>query len=114
MGYHRKHPRFEVNFGSVFAGELLAGTGTIINLSVSGCSVASKSTPPAHSVVGLKVQLPDSSWPLEVERAVVRWSRGTTFGLEFESLSESETTRLQQLLQDLDQGPLVVMHRPAY
>ena len=114
MGYHRKSPRFDVNFGSTFAGEVLAGQGTITNLSVGGCSIESKIPLPARSVVGLKIQLPDSQWPLEVDQAVVRWVRGNTFGLEFQALSEPDTTRLQQLLQDLDQGPLVVMHRTAH
>lgn len=113
MGYSRKSPRFDVNFGSTFAGDCLAGQGTITNLSVGGCSIESKITLTAQSVVGLKIQLPDSPWPLEVERAVVRWARGNSFGLEFEALSKADTTRLQQLLQDLDQGPLVVMQRLA-
>lgn len=114
MGYHRKSPRFGVNFGSTFAGDALAGQGTITNLSVGGCSVDSKISLTTQSVVGLKIQLPDSQWPLEIEQAVVRWVRGNTFGLEFQALSNPNTTRLQQLLQDLDQGPLVVMHRAAY
>ena len=114
MGYHRKSPRFDVNFGSTFAGDVLAGQGTITNLSVGGCSIESKIPLPAQSVVGLKIQLPDSQWPLEVDQAVVRWVRGHTFGLEFQTLSDPDAARLQQLLFDLDQGPLVVMQRPAH
>ncbi len=81
---------------------------------MDGCSIESKTPLTAQRLVGLKIQLPDSPWPLEVERAVVRWVRGNTFGLEFEALSEPEAARLQQLLQDLDQGPLVVMQRLAH
>ncbi len=114
MGYHRKSPRFDVNFGSTFAGETLAGQGTITNLSVGGCSIESKIPLPAQSVVGLQIQLPDSRWPLEISQAVVRWVRGNMFGLEFQTLSDPDATRLQQLLYDLDQGPLVVMHRAAH
>lgn len=113
MGYTRKNPRFDVNFGGTFAGEFLAGQGTIINLSVGGCSIESPVTPAAQTVMGLQIQLPDSQWPLEIGQAVVRWTRGTTFGLEFHTLSATDTARLQQLLYDLDQGPLVVMHRTA-
>jgi hypothetical protein len=114
MGYHRKSPRFDVNFGSTFAGETLAGQGTITNLSVGGCSIESKIPLPAQSMVGLQIQLPDSHWPLEITEAIVRWVRGNTFGLEFQTLSEPDAARLQQLLFDLDQGPLVVMQRPAH
>ena len=66
MGYHRKSPRFDVNFGSTFADDTLAGQGTIINLSVGGCSIESKITLPAQSIVGLQIQLPDSQGPLVV------------------------------------------------
>lgn len=114
MGYSRRSPRFDVNFGSTFAGEFLAGQGMITNLSIGGCSIESTITLTAQSVVGLKIQLPDSRWPLEIEQAIVRWVRGNTFGLEFRALSASDTTRLQHLLHDLDQGPLVVMHRTAH
>lgn len=114
MGYSRKSPRFEVNFGSTFAGEFLAGQGTVTNLSVGGCSIESNTTLTAQSVVGLKIRLPDSRWPLDVEQAVVRWVRGNTSGLEFQALSEPDRARLQHLLHDLDQGPLVVMQRTAH
>lgn len=114
MRHSRKSPRFDVNFGSTFAGEFLAGQGTITNLSVGGCSIESIVTLTAQSVVGLKISLPDSLWPLEIQQAVVRWVRGNTFGLEFQALSEPDRTRLQHLLYDLDQGPLVIMQRPAH
>lgn len=107
----RKHPRFPVHFGSTFSGQQFAGQGTIANLSVGGCSIESTITLTPKSALGLHIQLPDSRWPLQIERAVVRWTRGTTFGVEFESMTTAETERLQQLIQDLEQGPLVVMQR---
>ena len=111
MGEIRKHPRFAVDFGSTFLGEQFAGQGTISNLSVGGCSIDSKVTLTAKSILALQIQLPDSQWPLQIDRAVVRWIRGCTFGVEFEHLSQTDIDRLHQLIQDLEQGPLVVMHR---
>lgn len=114
MGYSRKSRRFDVNFGGTFASESLAGQGTITNLSIGGCSIASTITLTTQSVVGLKIQLPDSQWPLEIKQATVRWVRGNTFGLEFETLSDQDATRLQHLLHGLEQVPLVMMphHTP--
>jgi len=111
MGEIRKHPRFRVNFGSTFSGEQVAGQGTIANLSVGGCSIESKVILPAKSSLALNIQLPDSRWPLQIDRAVVRWARGNTFGVEFEQMSLADIDRLNQLIQDLEQGPLVVMQR---
>lgn len=111
MGDIRKHPRFPVDFGSTFSGLQFAGHGTIANLSVGGCSIESKVTLTAKSSLALHIQLPDSRWPLHIERAVVRWARGNAFGVEFETMAPNEMDRLQRLIQDLEQGPLVVMQR---
>ncbi len=111
MGEVRKHPRFPVDFGSTFSGEHFAGQGTIGNLSVGGCSVESKITLTANSTLALHIQLPDSRWPLQIDRAVVRWSHGAAFGVEFVDMTQDNIDRLQRLVQDLDQGPLVVMQR---
>ena len=110
MGYHRKNQRFDVRFSSTFVGEALAGQGTITNLSVGGCSIESKITLTAHSIVALKIQFPDSPRPLEIAQAVVRWAHGNTFGLEFQALSETDTTLLQQRLQDLNHTTAQVPH----
>jgi hypothetical protein len=111
VGEIRKHPRFPVDFGSTFSGEQFAGQGTIANLSVGGCSIESKVTLTAKSSLALHIQLPDSQWPLQIDRAMVRWARGNTFGVEFEQMSQADIDRLHQLIQDLEQGPLVVMQR---
>lgn len=111
MGEIRKHPRFSVDFGSTFSGEQFAGQGTIADLSVGGCSIDSKVTLTAKSSLALHIQLPDSRWPLQINRAVVRWVRGSSFGVEFEQISQADIDRLHQLIQDLEQGPLVVTQR---
>ena len=111
MGEIRKHPRFSVDFGSTFSGEQFGGHGAIGNLSVGRCSIESKVTLTAKSTLALHIQLPDSQWPLQINRAVVRWVRGNSFGVEFEHMSQADTDRLHQLIQDLEQGPLVVMQR---
>jgi hypothetical protein len=106
MGEIRKHPRFPVDFGSTFSGEQFAGQGTIANLSVSGCSIESKVTLTAKSNLALHILLPDSRRPLQIDRALVRWARGNTFGVEFEQMSQADTDRLHQLVQDLEQSRL--------
>lgn len=111
MGEIRKHPRFAVDFGSTFSGEQFAGQGAIANLSVGGCSIESKVTLTAKSSLALHIQVPGSQGPLQIDRAVVRWARGNTFGVEFEQMSQADIDRLHQLIQDLEQGPLAVMPR---
>lgn len=109
MGEIRKHPRFPVDFGSTFSGEQFAGRGTITNVSVGGCNIESKVILTAKSSLALHIQLPDSQWPLKIDRAVVRWARGNSFGVEFEQMSQGDVDRLYRLIQDLEQGPMAVM-----
>lgn len=107
----RKHPRFPVHFGSTFSSEQFAGQGTIANLSVGGCSIESKITLSPQSRLALHIDLPDSRWPLQIEGAIVRWVRGNSFGLEFEHISPGGIERLHRLIEDMQQGPLVMMRR---
>jgi hypothetical protein len=111
MGKIRKHPRFPVDFGSTFSGEQFTGHGTIANLSVDGCSIESKVILTAKSNLAICIQLPNSQSPVQIDRAVVRWARENTFGVEFERISQGDTDRLHQLIHGLDEGPLVAMQR---
>jgi len=112
MGYERTATRFTVNLSGTFAGEQLAGQGTITTLSMGGCSIDSTITLTIHSTVGLHIRIPDSPHPLEIEHAIVRWACGNLFGLEFERLSQSETDRLHHVLHNLEHGPLAAMPHP--
>ncbi len=95
----------------MFSGAQFAGNGTIADLSVSGCSITSKVTLTAKSSLALQIELPDSPWPLHVERAIVRWARGNISGVDFEQLLMNNTDRLHKLIQDLEHGPLIVIRR---
>jgi hypothetical protein len=46
----------------------------------------------------VKLFLPDHEWELKLERAVVRWIEGKTFGLEFLSLRPAQRERIRLLL----------------
>lgn len=112
MGYERKATRFPVAFGRAFAGEHLAGQGTITNLSLGGCSIESTIRLTVRSAVGLHVHLPDSPFPIQIERAIVRWACGNLFGLEFEQISEPDMNRLRELILDLEQNPSASLRQP--
>lgn len=112
MGYERKATRFPVKFGSTFAGEHLAGQGTITNLSMDGCSIESTIRLTVRSVVGLHIHLPDPPSPIQIERAIVRWACGNLFGLEFERMTQTETNRLQYLIHNLEHGIATTLGHP--
>jgi hypothetical protein len=59
--------------------------GTVSDLSLHGCRGATAVAVYQGMVLKL-LFLPDHSWPLVVEQAVVRWVEGEVFGLEFFTL----------------------------
>ena len=99
----RKYPRFHVELRYSFLQDQLAGEGTVLDLSMEGCSVRSD-TPGIKGVymelfINLLGQIP----PLPVELAVIRWSAGLVSGLEFIRIADRHHARLRQYLQDLEQ-----------
>lgn len=100
----RKHVRFHVELRCSFAGDQFTGEGTVLDLSMEGCRVRSD-TPVLKGVymevfITLLGQIP----PLPIELAVVRWSPGSVFGLEFIRIADGHQTRLRHYVQDLEQA----------
>ncbi len=100
----RKHVRFHVELHCSFVGDQFAGEGTVLDLSMEGCRVRSD-TPTLKGVymevfITLLGQIP----PLPIELAVVRWSPGSVFGLEFIRIADRHQARLRRYVQDLEQA----------
>jgi hypothetical protein len=79
------------------------GEGTISDLSKTGCRVQSATQPSKGIELKLELFLSDYSWPMKVDRAVVRWTQGRTFGLEFVSLQSAQRDRLIRVIMKLKQ-----------
>lgn len=100
----RKSSRFTVGFqGSFSSGKMLGGQGIVKELSRRGCRIASDTPVPARSELEATIHLDVVHEPIRIEVAVVRWSEGNEFGLEF-MVAEPETfDRLGRFLSEL--GP---------
>lgn len=79
------------------------GEGTISDLSKTGCRVQSDSQPSPGVELKLELFLSDYSWPMKVDRAVVCWIKGRTFGLEFANLQAAQRDRLTRVIMKLKQ-----------
>ena len=77
------------------------GFGQAANLWMSGCAVRSDLPVPVKTYVKLHLSLPDGAKPVEIELAVVRWSHGGIFGVEFTVFGEAQKKRLQRFLASL-------------
>ncbi len=97
----RKHSRYPVHCPVVFSRGRFIGTGTLINVSMSGWKIACNKSLPIGASVTLRIFLSDGHPPLEVIKAVVRWARGREFGLELLHLLPEERERLRRFVSTL-------------
>ena len=100
----RKHLRFHVELQCSFTGDQYAGKGTVLDLSMEGCRVLSETPLLKGWYVDLRITLLGQIQPLPVELAVIRWSAGPVFGLEFIRIADGHQARLRHYVQDLEQA----------
>jgi hypothetical protein len=103
---HRQHPRFPVQFRSSFSSaNIVSGEGNVGDLSIRGCRVFSMIEVKVGTALQLRIEVSDEEPPITVRQAVVRWTRGGAFGLEFMTLTPDEWARLQHVVKELELEP---------
>ncbi len=100
-----KDPRVPVHWPMVFLGAHTAGRGTATNLSMRGCAVESHTRLPTGSRLEICALFPEDHCQVVLDGAVVRWSSGGKFGLEFLRIRPAEQTRLRRFVSTLKSGP---------
>jgi hypothetical protein len=94
----RRHPRYAVDYAGSFLGSGINTQGMILNLSTAGCRGSSEGSIRQDALLRVRIDVPRFSAPLQIDRAIVRWSTGNEFGLEFVGLSFDDQQRLQELI----------------
>lgn len=103
---HRQHPRFPVQFRSSFSSaNVVSGEGNLSDLSIRGCRVFSITEVKPGTTLELRIEISDDEPPIQIKQAIVRWYRGSEFGLEFVSLTPDEWARLQHVVKLLEMEP---------
>jgi hypothetical protein len=92
----RSIPRFDVQFRTLVSDKsgINDQLGMILDLSLSGCQVRVPILVYSGLVMELRISTQDLDRPIFVEKAVVQWVKGETFGLHFLSLQKAEFIRL--------------------
>ena len=103
--------RVHTHFPVVFAGEAYVGEGTVLNVSVPGCAVHSRKRVQPGSYLEMRMLVPDTTSPLRVGLAKVRWCEGRRFGVEFIQMPGEDQVRLGRLVRK--QVPLALPHRSS-
>ncbi|TLY17776.1 MAG: PilZ domain-containing protein [Nitrospirae bacterium] len=111
----RKNLRFAVQLPLSFKGDKITGEGVVFNISLEGCGVVFNLSLEG-SAVGSDTRIRPGTYfelciqpyrqdlPIEVELAVVRWSEGREFGLEFIRIKAEDQDRLRRFVKTLEAG----------
>lgn len=74
------------------------GEATILDLSTNGCQATSLTEVQVGMVFRLSLFLHDQKWPVRIDGAMVRWVKGTNFGLEFTEMMPAQRERIRGII----------------
>lgn len=88
--------------------------GTLVDLSKTGCQVASTTPPHRGSQITLILYLPDGGPPMRLIGTTVRHVGSRTFGAEFLPVTPEERRRLQSIIFKHLTWSVFSLRRPAF
>ena len=95
----RTAPRVCVQFRAMVSGSVQSeGTGTILDLSRSGCRLESPLLMLPGLSLELRIAVPGLEWALTIDGADVQWANEETAGLAFVRMRETEQQRLDDVM----------------
>jgi hypothetical protein len=95
----RKYPRYPVEYAASFSGDTISAQGVILDLSSVGYKARSTVAIEKGAFVGVLIDVPRYATPLQVALAVIRWSNGHEFGLEFIQMEPDNQQRPRELIR---------------
>ena len=106
MMEQRKHLRFHVQFRSSFSSiAMVGGEGSVVDLSIRGCRIESPTDVQPGASLEVRIATIEHEPPIQIQQALVRWSRGRQFGLEFVTMAPEEWARLQHTVKQIEMEP---------
>ena len=102
----RKNLRFHVQFRSSFSSiTMVGGEGSVVDLSIRGCRIESATDVQPGASLEIRIVASEHEPPIHIQQALVRWSRGRQFGLEFVTMAPEEWARLQHTVKQIEMEP---------
>lgn len=95
----RKHKRFPVSFPVSFGDGVSTQSGTVVDISREGCRIRCADTVSTVQYFQVEVRLDEPHDKLNVDLAVMRWSRVHDIGIEFIRMVPQDQARLRRLIQ---------------
>ena len=102
----RKDLRFHVKFRSSFSSiGMVGGEGTLVDLSIRGSRIESLTDVQPGASLEVRITVIDDEPPIKIQQALVRWTRGRQFGIEFVTMAPEEWARLQHTVKQIEMEP---------
>ena len=102
----RKDLRFPVQFRSSFSSiTMVGGEGNLMDLSIRGCRIESQTDVQPGASLEVRIAAVEHEPPIQIQQALVRWSREHEFGLEFVTMAPEEWARLQHTVKQMEMEP---------
>lgn len=99
----RKYSRFTVNFPVLFGDGVTTQAGTVLDISREGCRIRCAGAAPGVRYFHMEIQFDEQRDRLQVDLAVMRWSRQSDIGVEFIRMTPDDQDRLRTLIQGCEE-----------
>ncbi|HEY6260426.1 MAG TPA: PilZ domain-containing protein [Nitrospiraceae bacterium] len=106
MMEQRKNLRLHVKFRSSFSSiGMVGGEGVLVDLSIRGCRIESPTDVQPGVSLEVRITAMEPETPIKIDQALVRWTRGRQFGIEFVTMAPEEWARLQHTVKQIEMEP---------
>ena len=97
----RKHQRLKKLVPVQYVGDEIAGEGIIKDLSLSGSYITGNTRVSLGMALALQMFVPGDPEPLLIDRATVKWIKGSEFGVDFDIPQPKMAERITQVISTL-------------
>ena len=97
----RKNRRLKKLVPVRYLGNGIAGEGIIKDLSLSGSYITGNVTVSAGVALSLQIFVPGDPVPLLIDRAIVKWVKGSEFGVDFNTLQPKAVEHITTVISTL-------------
>ena len=97
----RKHQRLKKLVPVRYLGDGIAGEGIINDLSLSGSYITGNAPVSVGMTLSLQMFVPGDPEPLLIDRATVKWVKGSEFGVDFDLPQPKVAERITKIISTL-------------
>ena len=97
----RKNQRLKRLVPVRYLGDGMAGEGIIKDLSLSGSYITGNAPVSVGMALALQIFVPGDPEPLLIERAIVKWVKGSEFGVDFDTPPPRVAERITKIISTL-------------